>query len=101
MTPVKRTRRPINGHKSGRVAEAATPCTSEISLRESITIHNGYNMRRETVAEYLKRGGKVEKLPELVDRSIDYFTGGKMKPKNGARLVLSELVGTSSYDNNY
>ena len=56
-------------------------------------------MRRETVAEYLKRGGKVEKLPELVDRSIDYFTGGKMKPKNGARLVLSELVGTSSYDN--
>ena len=58
-------------------------------------------MRRETVAEYLKRGGKVEKLPELVDRSIDYFTGGKMKPKNGARFHLAELVGNTSYENKY
>ena len=56
-------------------------------------------MRRETVAEYLKRGGKVDNLPYVKDNNIDYFTGGKMKPKNGARLVLSELVGTSSYDN--
>jgi hypothetical protein len=58
-------------------------------------------MRRETVAEYLKRGGKVEKLPELVDRSLDYFTGGKHKPKNGSRFELAELVGTTSYDNRY
>ncbi len=64
-------------------------------------IYHGYNMRRETVAEYLKRGGKVDNLPYVKDSNIDYFTGGKCKPKNGARLVLSELVGNTSYDNKY
>ena len=49
-------------------------------------------MRKETMAEYLKRGGKVVKLPELKDHSIDYFSRGKVKPKNGARLELAELL---------
>ena len=49
-------------------------------------------MRKETMAEYLKRGGKVVKLPELKDHSIDYFSRGKVKPKNGARLELAELI---------
>ena len=62
-------------------------------------IYDGNNMRKETVAEYLKRGGKVDNLPYVKDSNIDYFTGGKNKPKNGARLDLAELVGTSSYDN--
>ena len=49
-------------------------------------------MRKETVAEYLKRGGKVDNLPYVKDSNIDYFTGGKNKPKNGARLELAELI---------
>ena len=57
--------------------------------------------KKETVEEYLKRGGKVKVIPYVKDYTIDYFSFGKVKPKNGARLVLSELVGTSSYDNKY
>ena len=49
-------------------------------------------MRKETVAEYLKRGGKVENLPYVKDYTIDYFSFGKVKPKNGARLELAELI---------
>ena len=50
-------------------------------------------MRKETVAEYMKRGGKVENLPYVKDYTIDYFSRGKIKPKNGARLELAELIG--------
>ena len=49
-------------------------------------------MRRETVAEYLKRGGKVDNLPYVKDHNIDYFSRGKVKPKNGARLSLIDLI---------
>ena len=50
-------------------------------------------MRKETVAEYLKRGGKVENLPYVKDYNIDYFSrGGKVKPKNGAKLSLIDLI---------
>ena len=49
-------------------------------------------MRKETVAEYLKRGGKVENLPYVKNYTIDYFSFGKVKPKNGARLELAELI---------
>ena len=55
-------------------------------------IYHGYNMRRETVAEYLKRGGKVENLPYVKNYSIDYFSFGKVKPKNGTKLDLRELI---------
>jgi len=49
-------------------------------------------VRKETVEEYLKRGGKVENLPYVKNYNIDYFSRGKIKPKNGARLELAELV---------
>ena len=49
-------------------------------------------MRRETVAEYLKRGGKVDNLPYVKDHNIDYFSRWKVKPKNGARLSLIDLI---------
>ena len=49
-------------------------------------------VRKETVEEYLKRGGKVESLPYVKDYTIDYFSRGKVKPKNGARLELAELI---------
>ena len=71
-----------DGHKSGRAAAAAA----------CFNLNNEYIMRKETIAEYLKRGGKVIKLPELKDNSLDYFSRGKVKPKNGARLELAELL---------
>jgi hypothetical protein len=40
-------------------------------------------MRKETVAEYMKRGGKVENLPYVKNYNIDYFSFGKVKPENG------------------
>jgi len=40
-------------------------------------------MRKETVAEYVKRGGKVESLPYVKDYTIDYFSRGKVKPESG------------------
>ena len=49
-------------------------------------------VHKETVEEYLKRGGKVESLPYVKDHNIDYFSRGKVKPKNGARLELAELI---------
>ena len=50
-------------------------------------------MRRETIAEYKKRGGKVKNLPYVKDYNIDYFSrGGKVTPKNGARLSLIDLI---------
>ena len=48
--------------------------------------------KKETVEEYLKRGGKVTNLPYVKDYTIDYFSRGKVKPKNGARLELAELI---------
>ena len=38
-------------------------------------------MRKETVAEYMKRGGKVENLPYIKDYTIDYFSFAKVKPE--------------------
>ena len=56
-------------------------------------LYHGHNMvRKETVEEYMKRGGKVENLPYVKNYNIDYFSRGKIKPKNGARLELAELV---------
>ena len=49
-------------------------------------------VRKETVEEYLKRGRNVENLPYVKDYTIDYFSRGKVKPKNGARLELAELI---------
>ena len=48
--------------------------------------------KKETVEEYLKRGGKVKVIPYVKDYTIDYFSFGKVKPKNAARLELSELI---------
>ena len=48
--------------------------------------------KKETVEEYLKRGGKVKVIPYVKNYAIDYFSFGKVKPKNGARLELAELV---------
>jgi len=57
-------------------------------------LYHGYNMvrKKETVEEYMKRGGEVTNLPYVKDYTIDYFSRGKVKPKNGARLELAELV---------
>ena len=40
-------------------------------------------MRRETVEEYMKRGGKVETLPYVKNYSIDFFSLGKVKSESG------------------
>ena len=48
--------------------------------------------KKETVEEYMKRGGEITNLPYVKDYTIDYFSRGKVKPKNGARLELAELV---------
>ena len=39
--------------------------------------------KKETVEEYLKRGGKVENLPYVKDYTIDYFSFAKVKPEGG------------------
>ena len=49
-------------------------------------------VHKETVEEYLKRGGKVENLPYVKNYNIDYFSRGKIKPKNGTKLDLRELI---------
>ena len=73
------------GHGMVRWGSPETPSQS---------IYDGYIMvrKKETVEEYLKRGGKVKNIPYVKDYTIDYFSFGKVKPKNGARLELAELI---------
>ncbi len=73
------------GHGMVRWGSPETPSQS---------IYYGYNMvrKKETVEEYLKRGGKVKVIPYVKNYAIDYFSFGKVKPKNGARLELAELI---------
>ena len=46
-------------------------------------------MRRETIAEYKKRGGKVKTLPYVKDYSIDYFSRWKVTPE----MMSTKMVG--------
>jgi hypothetical protein len=50
-------------------------------------------MHKETVAEYMKRGGKVENLPYVKNYNIDYFSRGKVKPESGTstKFMVREL----------
>jgi hypothetical protein len=50
-------------------------------------------MRRETVAEYKKRGGKVETLPYVKDYTIDFFSRGKVKQGEGtsSKFMVRDL----------
>ena len=50
-------------------------------------------MRRETIEEYMKRGGKVKELPYVKDYTIDYFSKGKVKSENGTstKFIVREL----------
>ena len=45
--------------------------------------------KKETVEEYLKRGGKVETLPYVKNYSIDYFSFGKVKPEMMTTKMVS------------
>ena len=52
--------------------------------------------KKETVEEYMKRGGKVTNLPYVKDYTIDYFSRGKIKPSDGARLRLAEFLSSTN-----
>ena len=57
----------------------------------SQSIYDGYNMvrKKETVEEYMKRGGKVKTIPYVKNYSIDYFSRWKVTPE----MMSTKMVG--------
>ena len=45
--------------------------------------------KKETVEEYMKRGGKVKTIPYVKDYSIDYFSKWKVSPE----MMSTKMVG--------
>ena len=45
--------------------------------------------KKETVEEYMKRGGKVKTNPYVKDYSIDYFSKWKVSPE----MMSTKMVG--------
>ena len=45
--------------------------------------------KKETVEEFMKRGGKVKTLPYVKNYSIDYFSFGKVKPEMMSTKMVS------------
>ena len=63
--------------------------SGRIPATNNIYYENNMPYKKETVKEFMKRGGKVKTLPYVKNYSIDYFSFGKVKPEMLSTKMVS------------